>query len=120
MPRRSLTAREQLDREMPERALQELILQAARFDGWRRHHQRPSPTGRPGKWVSAIQGDRGFPDLILARRGRLVVAELKRELGRLDQDQQAWLDLFGQVPGIEVFVWRPRHWSSGEILAVLK
>lgn len=68
-------------------------------------------------WIS-IRSPAGFPDLILARPGRpLILAELKSDRGRLTPAQEAWLDLLKQVPGVEVYVWRPADLEA--IAAVL-
>ena len=53
----------------------------------------------------------GFPDLILVRPPRLVVAELKSVRGPVTARQQLWLDDVAAVPGIEVHVWRPDDWA---------
>jgi hypothetical protein len=45
------------------------VVDYARLKGWRVHHQRPAY--ERGRYRSAIQGDSGFPDLVLARRGRI-------------------------------------------------
>lgn len=51
----------------------------------------------------------GFPDLVLVRDGRLVVAELKTEHAPEPKGlQAAWLAALREC-GIEVFVWRPHH-----------
>jgi hypothetical protein len=87
---------------------QEQVIKAARLLGWtwfHVHDSRRSPAG--------------FPDLILVRiepdgTGRCVVAELKRERGKLTREQQAWIDLLGLVPGITAQVWRPSDWPQVE------
>jgi hypothetical protein len=91
------------------------VIDLARLRGWRLHHQRPARTANG--WRSAIIGDQGFPDLVLARAGRLVVAELKTERGRLGPGQALWLDLLAAA-GAEVHVWRPVDMDA--IAAVLR
>jgi hypothetical protein len=49
----------------------------------------------------------GFPDLILIRPPRLVVAELKTDRGRLSKPQRTWLDGFAACHIAEVYLWRP-------------
>jgi hypothetical protein len=61
----------------------------------------------------------GKPDLLLVKPGRLVFAELKSEKGTIRKPQREWLELLQTVPGVEVHIWRPRHWLSGEIDKVL-
>ncbi|MCC6312227.1 MAG: hypothetical protein IT345_15125, partial [Trueperaceae bacterium] len=60
-----------------ERDFQALVVQLARLRGWRVYHtfdSRRSPAG--------------FPDLVLARPPRLVIAELKSEKGRVADEQR--------------------------------
>ena len=102
---------------MSEDDLLRAVLDLARLTGWMCHHCRPAQV-RNGKWVTPIQGDPGFPDLILAKPGRLVVAELKSARGRVTPVQAEWLDAFAGT-AVEVFVWRPADWASGTIRAVL-
>jgi hypothetical protein len=53
----------------------------------------------------------GFPDLCLARGGRLIFAELKTEKGKVSPSQAEWLDALDQVPGVEAYLWRPSDWN---------
>ena len=69
-----------------------------------------------------MAGAKGLPDLIMARRGRVIFAELKSTKGKVRPDQQMWLDeLTARVPDVthEVYTWRPADWQSGEIERVL-
>ena len=82
------------------------VIDLARLLGYRVAHFRPAMTARG--WRTPVSGDgAGFPDLVLVGRGRVIAAELKREVGAVTADQQAWLDAFAAA-GIEAFVWRPR------------
>jgi hypothetical protein len=72
-----------------EQDLQATLLEAARLFGWRVYHQRPAQTSRG--WRTALTGDRGFPDLIAARSGRVFALELKSAGGRLREGQAEWL-----------------------------
>src|SRR5690606_28778418 len=58
--------------------------------GWKVHHTRPARTDKG--WRTPLQGDAGYPDLTMARRGRVVIAELKSESGRVTREQAAWLE----------------------------
>jgi hypothetical protein len=75
--------------KVTEHELQATILEAARVLGWRIYHQRPAQT-RHG-WRTALTGDPGFPDLILARPGRVLALELKAARGRPRDAQADWL-----------------------------
>jgi len=71
---------------------QRTIVDAARLAGWLVHHTRPARTVRG--WRTPLEGDAGFPDLVLARRrppGRLLVVELKRAPRQPTDEQRAWL-----------------------------
>lgn len=58
--------------------------------------------------VTPIQGTIGLPDLLLVRAPRLIIAELKSEIGRLTAEQQVWLNELERCVGVETYVWRPR------------
>jgi len=84
-------------RSVTEAAWRSQVIAWARRDGWRvyfTYRSRRSPAG--------------FPDLVLVRPPRLVIAELKREHGgRFSQDQRDWLTDLGGCPGVEVYAWKP-------------
>lgn len=75
---------------------------------WRWYH--PAPAYRPsGGYSDSFHGMKGFPDYHAVRRGRLLIAELKTERGRLTPDQHEWLDEYRRVPNLEVYTWRPHQ-----------
>lgn len=93
---------------MTEAELQALVLDAARLLGWRVAHFRPARTSHG--WRTPVAGDgAGFPDLVMLRSPRLVIAELKAERGRLTDAQHAWLDAWRNVPAAEVHIVRPAN-----------
>ncbi|RJO60353.1 MAG: VRR-NUC domain-containing protein [Dehalococcoidia bacterium] len=49
----------------------------------------------------------GFPDLVLVRPPRIIFAELKAKGKKPTRAQEAWLELLGSVPGVEVYDWTP-------------
>jgi hypothetical protein len=105
--------------EVDERTFQDKIIEYARIRGWLVHHDRPARTA--DGWRTAIQGDAGFPDLVLARLGRVVFAEVKTEKGTVSVPQKRWrthLAPEGQIPDVEVFLWRPKDWP--DIVKVLR
>lgn len=116
-----LSDEQKLLRTVTEAQFQSRVVQAAKLCGWRVAHFRPAIT-RSGKWATHMEGDPGFPDLVLARRGAVIFAEVKRETGKVGPEQAAWLDALGGVaPNIyrrENYVWRPSDWDK--ILEVLK
>ena len=84
------------------------VIEIAQRYGWFVHHDLPAMNKR-GKWATHIQGDSGFPDLVLVNpKGVLVFAELKTEIGVVRKTQEAWLDRLEQSGAI-VQVWRPNQ-----------
>lgn len=81
-------------------------MDVARLYGWRIAHFHDSRRQvKPGVFV----GDRdaaGFPDLVLVRSPELLVIELKREVGKVTDEQYAWLHALASC-GVEVMVVRP-------------
>lgn len=81
---------------MSEAEFQARVIRLARLLGWRVYHTHDSRRSAAG-----------FPDLVLARRGRGVIyAELKSEKGRTTAEQDEWLGLL-RDSGQDVFLWRP-------------
>lgn len=71
-------------RYMTEDELLIAIREAAHLMGWRQVHLGGDQRG-------VYQGDRGFPDLCLARRGVVLFIECKSMTGQLTADQFAWM-----------------------------
>jgi len=93
------------------------VIRIAQVFKWRVAHFRPAMTKR-GRWVTAVQGDgAGFPDLIMVREDRVLVAELKSAKGKLTPAQLLWISGF-LVAGVEAFIWRPS--DIEEIERILK
>lgn len=108
-----------LELRMSEREWQSRVLEAARLYGWRIAHFRPAPDPRRGgAWRTPMEGDPGFPDLVLAKRGLVIFAELKTETGRLTTGQAAWLaELPPAAMCARTHVWRPSDWP--EVVRIL-
>jgi hypothetical protein len=83
--------------QQPERSWQRQVMALATLFGWKAYHT----------WRSQ-HSEAGFPDCVLARTPRLVLAELKANDGRLMPAQVTWLAELAGCPGVEVYVWRPR------------
>lgn len=103
------------------------VLDLARVLGWWAHHCRPARTAHG--WRTPVQGNAGFPDLILVRDGWLIAAELKRQREKPTAAQGEWLGRFQQVGfvvgnrpagGVRAEVWRPVDLLSGAIRAALE
>lgn len=79
-----------------EAQFQRQVIDLARIFGWQHYHPTLS------RWSA-----RGWPDLVLCRPPRLLLAELKRENGKSTPEQDAWLALLRACPGVETYLWRP-------------
>jgi hypothetical protein len=66
--------------KMTEAQLQRTIVEAAQLLGWLVYHTYDSR-----------RSHKGFPDLVLAREGRVIFAELKTAKGKVTGDQEQWL-----------------------------
>lgn len=91
-----------------ERQLQTVVVAYAATMGWKVYHTYDSRHSDPG-----------FPDLAMLRATRQVVAELKRQRGRVPAEQWEWLDAFA-LAGAETYVWRPSDWRDGSIERILR
>lgn len=58
----------------------------------------------------------GFPDLVIVG-SRTIFAELKSERGKVQPEQQEWIDRLA-LAGAEVYLWRPSDLQSA--LKVIK
>ncbi len=92
-----------LIREIREKEFQQMIVDLARYTGWRYFHA----------WNS-MHSAAGWPDLALAKDGRLLFIEVKSARGKVSPAQQEWLAALRLVPGVEVYVWRPAQWPEIE------
>jgi len=87
------------------------VIDTARLHRWRVGHFRPARTVKG--WRTPLEGDGGIPDLILARDGVVLLAELKSATGAATAEQKAWL----AAAGPNGRLWRPADWPA--ILAEL-
>jgi hypothetical protein len=94
---------------MTERQLQDAVVEMAGYLGYLCFHP----------YDSRRSTGPGWPDLCIVGHGRFIVAELKRERGRVSAAQQGWLDELA-LAGVATYVWRPWHYHSGEIENVLR
>lgn len=103
--------------KLTEAGFQRQVLQLAKLRGWRSAHFRPS-MNRRGEWQTAVAGDgAGFPDLLLVRGNRLIVAELKVGKNKTTPEQRVWLAAFEDA-GVPAYVWRPEDFD--ELMKVLE
>lgn len=104
------TARAALYDPVNERDFQNQVIELATLCGWRVQAFRAART-KDG-WRTPLQGHRGGPDLLLVRE-RVLFRELKRDSGRLTEEQEAWGAAL-QAAGADWAVWRPREWPRIE------
>ena len=108
-------------RPITEAQFQSQVIQLAQLRGWLVHHTRPARIKVRGveTYRTPIAGHAGFPDLVLARRGRVIYAELKAQGGQLREDQIKWRDAMCPPDRPEYagwFLWRPSDWAQIERL----
>lgn len=89
------------------------VMDFAKLHGWKVCHYLPA-IRQSGRISTAVKGDRGGPDLQLARRGVVLLVELKTNSGTLSPEQREWLDECGEHGD----VWRPRDWDR--VQAILR
>lgn len=112
--------------QITEDMLLRAVIEMAQRLGWMAHHARPAPT-RSGGYATPIAGNRGFPDLVLARAGVVLFVELKSESGRYGLGQVAWanaIDPPDRTPEdtdqVRYYLWRPSDWLDGTIAMTLR
>lgn len=87
------------------------VVDLAKLRGWMVVHFRPART--KAGWRTPFTGDAGFPDLVLARDGVVLIVELKSLGGRMRPGQREW----GVALGGVYRLWRPT--DMDEIQATL-
>lgn len=95
---------------LTEDEFENIVITYAKLRQWMVAHFRPAQV-RPGKWVTPMKGDVGFPDLVLARDGVVLLRELKRHQGKVRPAQTKWLNAMGSNGGL----WTPVTWNDGLI-----
>ena len=95
---------------MTEDDLLSAVIDLARWRRWLVMHSRPARTAQG--WRTAVQGDVGFVDLVIARNGVVWFFELKSEKGRLGKGQAEWATALG----MQYRLFRPSDWKEIELL----
>ena len=89
---------------LTETDFQRTVIEMAEINRWLVYHTHDSRRSAPG-----------FPDLVLARDGKLVFAELKTMGNYPSEAQNTWLTEL-QKAHPHVFVWRPCDWRDIEAI----
>lgn len=91
---------------LTERQFTDQVIALFQLNGWRVCHFRPAKTAKG--WRTALQGDAGFGDIVAAKKGRKIMAELKvgRNIASLEQMQWLW------AWGKDAFLWYPADWDK--------
>ncbi|MEU7802736.1 hypothetical protein AB0B10_26090 [Micromonospora arborensis] len=98
--------------DMSEDELKVNVLDACKLLRLRVAHFRPARTEKG--WRTPVEGDgAGFLDLVIVGVD-VLYRELKSREGRIEPDQQLWIDDL-KAAGANVDVWRPVDWMSGRI-----
>ncbi len=114
--KRTIT-RQAIDAKLSEVEFQRTVMEMAKALGWRVYHNRKTARRRrDGSIVhhTSYSGDGGFPDLVLARAGKIIIAELKSERGKPSGDQVLWFTALGGLGDanafsdlVGVYLWKP-------------
>jgi hypothetical protein len=88
--------------DVTEKQFMAAIVEMAQMLGWLVYHTHDSR-----------RSEAGFPDIVCVRRDRVVFIELKKEKGRLSEEQERWLSALG-LAGAAVHCWRPSDWPTIE------
>lgn len=84
---------------MTEAELQQTIIDAAELSGWLAFHDGDSRRSTGA----------GFPDLVLVKPPRVVLLELKSEVGRIRPEQHVWMDALSRCDTVASAIVRPEH-----------
>ena len=102
-----MTSKKGLPRET-EAQFTRKVIQLAQLYGWQVKHDLPSRTKKG--WRTAYQGCGGFPDIVAARNGRVIGAELKVGKNKPTPEQLLWLHHWGA----DGYLWYPSDWQQIE------
>jgi len=92
------------DNRMKEKYLQEQVRWLARLCGYDFIYHTWDSRNSPA----------GFPDIIILKDGRMIVAEIKREGEQPSPEQYFWLLEFSKIRQAEVYLWCPSDWDEIE------
>jgi hypothetical protein len=100
-----------------EAEFQAQVIDLAHLHHWRVAHFRKVRVQRANGTTyyetPAAADGAGWPDLVLVRRGVLIVAELKTDAGSTTGEQVRWLESL-RGAGVNAVIWRPCMWAEIE------
>jgi VRR-NUC domain-containing protein len=115
-----LTDEDRRLRALSEQEFRDQVTDVARLTGWEWMFVKPLRAAG-GIWKTPTFGTlgKGWPDTVFirGRDARIVFVEFKRELGKVEPDQQRVHDRLRSA-GFEVYVWRPSDFDR--IVEVLR
>lgn len=85
-----------------EKTFQAQVIQLAKLWRWECYHT-----------FDSRRSEAGFPDLVMTRKGRMIVAELKVEDNDPTPKQLMWLAAF-RAMGVPTYAWWPKDWPEIE------
>jgi hypothetical protein len=105
-----------LDAAMSEADFQKTVIDLAKMNGWLVHHQLVPFRLRRGRPTAIVEEgvDPGFPDLVLVHpvRKMTLFVELKREKGKVSEDQKIWGSALREM--CDYRLWYPHDWEEIE------
>lgn len=130
------TAGPVIPEDLAEKPWQEIVVKTFKDRGWLVYHtfdSRHSPKGFPDivavhpglNRLAGLEGaatttsEPGFQALLRTlteQTGRVIVAELKRDSGRLRPEQRMWLYAF-RATGLPTYIWRPEDLPEVQAVA---
>ena len=87
--------------QIKEKTFQQQVIQLAELKGWKHYHT-----------YNSKRSVAGFPDLLMIKENRIIIAELKSQKGKLSEAQKEWLMAFIDTEKVEVYTWRPSDWQK--------
>lgn len=107
LPAHMLPEIKELPDNMREADFTTITLKLALHWGWCATHFRAA-LRQSGNYSTPVQGMKGSPDLLLARNGVVLLAELKSNRGTMRPEQKIWKASLGRT----YRQWRPRDWPD--------
>lgn len=93
-----------------EKDFQQQIIELAQLYGWKVAHFRHAWSKDGKRCHTPVQADgKGFPDLCMVKRVRIIFAEVKGDNGKMSAEQEEWLKKLYYVA--ETYLWRPHDWE---------